>query len=126
MARRQIPNPTERELSILRALWRCGNSTVRQVQEELNRKEKTGYTTVLKLLQIMTVKGLVIRDESSRTHVYRPKLGEEETQKRLLRDLLNRAFGGSAQRLVMQALSVKKVPEEELEEIKRMLEDMKG
>ncbi|MFH1741983.1 MAG: BlaI/MecI/CopY family transcriptional regulator [bacterium] len=126
MARDKIPKPTEAELSILRVLWKDGPCTVRKVQDVLNASRETGYTTVLKFLQIMTEKGLVLRDESSRSHIYRARLTEEQTQKQLLRDLLNRAFGGSAQQLVMQALSVKKVSAEELEEIERMLDDLKG
>lgn len=126
MARRKIPKPTEAELSILRVLWKLGPCTVRQVQEELSRTRETGYTTALKFLQIMTEKGLVRRDESSRSHLYRTRLTEEQTQKQLLRDLLNRAFEGSAQELVMQALSVKKVSVEELEEIQALLNDLRG
>src|SRR5687767_8577894 len=103
-----LPRPTDAELTILRVLWHRGPSTVRQVHDELNRAQATGYTTVLKFLQIMTDKGLVDRDESQRTHVYRPRIAEDKTQRQLVRDLLDRAFGGSAQKLIMQALSAKK------------------
>jgi len=118
------PRPTNAELGILRVLWRRGPSTVRQVQEELNRNHATGYTTVLKMLQIMTEKGLVGRDESERTHVYEATLPEEETQKQLVSDLLERAFGGSARRLVLHALSVKRSSRKELAQIRQLLDKL--
>ena len=98
------PLPTDAELAILTVLWRRGPSTVRDVFESLRDDAGTGYTTVLKLLQIMMAKGLVKRDESQRSHVYRAAASEEQTQKRLVGDLLDRAFGGSAQALVMRAV----------------------
>src|SRR5262245_29866753 len=98
--------PTDAELAILRVLWARGPSTVRQVTEALGRG--TGYTTTLKLLQIMTDKRLVARDESSRTHVYRAAFSEDETQRQLVGDLVDRVFGGSAAKLVLQALAAKK------------------
>ena len=116
--------PTDAELAILRVLWRRGPSTVRQVHEELG--EETGYTTVLKLMQIMAEKGLVTRDESERTHVYKARLPEEETQKQLVTDLLERAFSGSASKLVMQALSAKKASAKELAEIRKLLNEIGG
>lgn len=121
-----LPRPTDAELAILRVLWRTGPATVRQVQEELNASQPTGYTTVLKFMQIMTEKGLVERDESQRTHVYRATLPEEETQRQLVNDLLERAFGGSAQQLVLQALSVKKASRQELSEIRQLLNEIEG
>ncbi len=125
MAREEtIPRPTDAELAILRVLWRRGPSTVRQVQEVLGAEKPTGYTTVLKLMQIMTEKGLVTRDESRRTHVYRARRSAEKTQQQLVGDLLERAFEGSAQRLVMQALSSKKVTPEELAQIRALLDQM--
>ena len=102
MARREPPRPTEAELAILRVLWSEGPCTVRTIQQVMSREQPTGYTTVLKLLQIMTGKGLVVRDESKRSHVYRASRHEARTQKQLVGDLLDRAFGGSAARLVMQ------------------------
>ena len=117
-----IPRPTDAELSILRVLWRRGPSTVRQVQEELG--EDTGYTTVLKFLQIMTEKGSVTRDDSPHAHVYQASLAEEQTQRQLVADLLERAFSGSAKKLVMQALSAKKASTEELAEIRNLLDEM--
>ena len=111
--------PTDAELAILGVLWARGSSTVREVAEEMGREG--AYTTVLKLLQIMTDKGLVRRDESARTHVYRAARSERATQRQLVRDLADRAFGGSAARLVMQALAAKKASPEELAEIRRWL-----
>ena len=92
---RNVPKPTDAELAILRVLWERGPSTVRQVHELVARDRPAAYTTALKLLQIMTEKGLVDRDERERTHVYRARLSEEQTQRQLVRDLLDRAFGGS-------------------------------
>ena len=120
--------PTPAELSILRVLWRRGKSTVREVQEDLNRDRPgdspTGYTTVLKLMQIMTDKGIVRRDESQRTHVYEAKASEEHTQRRLDNDLLDRAVGGSAQKLVLQALSTQKASPQEIAEIRSLLDEL--
>lgn len=126
MARRKNSRPTDRELTILRILWDNGPSTVRQVNEAMNEDENTGYTTTLKLMQIMAEKGLVLRDDSQFKHVYRPTLTEEKAQKQLVGDLLDRAFSGSAEKLVMRALSAKKVSAKELASIKKMLTDFKG
>jgi predicted transcriptional regulator len=115
--------PTDAELAILRVIWEQGPSTVRQIQQVLDRLRPTGYTTVLKLLQIMTEKGLVRRDESERSHVYRARLSEDQTQRQLLGDLLDRAFGGSTSRLVMQALSSRKASAEDLAAIRRLLDE---
>ena len=122
MPKKNLPRPTDAELSILRVLWLRGSSTVRQVQEELG--EDTGYTTVLKFLQIMTEKGLVTREDSQRTHVFRASIPEEETQRQLVTDLLDRAFRGSAKNLVLQALSAKKASAAELAEIRKLLDEM--
>jgi len=116
--------PTDGELAILRVLWARGPSTVRQVAETLVRD--TGYTTALKLLQIMTEKGLVRRDETARTHVYEAAFTEDQTQRTLVSDLLDRAFGGSAAKLVLQALATSKTSPEELVEIKRLLDKKRG
>lgn len=112
--------PTDGELAILRVLWSRGPSTVRQVAEELGRD--TGYTTALKLLQIMTDKGLVRRDESARTHIYQAAYSEDQTQRQLVTDLLDRAFGGSAAKLVLQALATSKATPKELAEIRKLLD----
>ena len=116
--------PTDSELAILRVLWTRGPSTVRQVAEVLNRE--AGYTTVLKLLQIMTEKELVVRDESERTHVYQAAYTEDQTQKQLVTDLLDRAFDGSAAKLVLQALASNKASPEELDEIRKLLNKQRG
>jgi len=113
--------PTDAELGILVVLWKRGPSTVREVQEQLNRARRTGYTTVLKFLQIMTEKGLVRRDESNRTHVYEAAVSEARTQGQLVSEILNKAFGGSAARLVAQALTTGKPSDEELREIRELL-----
>jgi predicted transcriptional regulator len=121
----KIPRPTDAELAILRVLWERGPSTVRQVHEVLSRDRTTAYTTALKLLQIMSEKGLVRRDETERTHIYHPRLSEEQTQRQLIRDLLDRAFGGSSSKLVMQALATRRASAEELGEIRRLIEGRK-
>lgn len=118
-----IPRPTDAELAILRVLWQRGASTVRQVHDELQRDRSAAYTTALKLLQIMTEKGLVRRDETDRTHVYQARYSEEQTQRQLVRDLLDRAFGGSASKLVMQALNARRASSDELSEIRRLIDD---
>ncbi len=115
------PKPTEAELAILRVLWKAGPSSVRQVRDVLHRSRPTLYTTALKLLQIMTVKGLVRREDVGRTHVYHPCRSEERTQHQLVRDLLVRAFGGSASKLVMQALATTKASAAEMREVERLL-----
>jgi BlaI family transcriptional regulator, penicillinase repressor len=124
MARRERLRPTDAELAILRVLWQQGPSTVRQVQETLEKLQPTGYTTALKQLQIMAAKGLVDRDESQRSHVYRARLGESVTQRQLVDDLVERAFGGSAERLVLQALASKRATPEELHAIRRLIDDL--
>ena len=122
----QPPRPTPAELLILRVLWKQGPSTVREVHERLEHERPTGYTTALKLLQIMTEKGLVQRDETSRAHVYAARAPEDQTQQQLVRDLLDRAFGGSATKLVMHALSARKASREELARIREMLDRLEG
>ncbi len=126
MGKRSLPRPTDGELAILRVLWERGPSTVRDVHEILSRSRPTGYTTTLKLLQIMMEKGLVQRDESQRTHVYQARLTEGQTQRQLVRDLLERAFGGSARKLVLQALAAKKTSPEELSQIRQLLDELGG
>jgi len=121
-----LSRPTDAELAILRVLWSRGPSTVRQVHEAISRDRETGYTTVLKLMQIMTEKGLVERDESERTHVYQARFTQEATQQRLVSDLLEKAFGGSASQLVMQALAAKPASADELAQIRRLLDELEG
>ena len=115
--------PTDAELAILQVLWDRGPSTVRQVHNALSTAQHTGYTTTLKLMQIMARKGLVTRDQSERTHVYAAQLGRGETQRQLVTDLLDRAFGGSAAALVMQALRAQPASEQEMAEIQRMIRE---
>ncbi len=124
--KKPIGRPTDAELAILRVLWRCGPCTVRQVHDLLGKEKPVGYTTVLKSMQIMTEKGLLLRDESARSHVYRPQASAETTQRQLVGDLMERAFDGSAQRLVMQALHGKKASPEELAQIRALLEKIEG
>ena len=127
MSRPAAPRPTDAELAILRILWDRGPSTVRQVHEVLARDRQAAvYTTALKLLQIMTEKGLVDRDERERTHVYRARLGEEQTQRQLVSDLVDRAFAGSSSKLVMQALATRRASAEELKDIRDAIESARS
>jgi predicted transcriptional regulator len=124
MSKSPLPKPTESELEILQVLWQHGPATVRFVNDELNQKREVGYTTTLKLLQLMLDKGLVLRDDDSRTHVYRASVREEETQGLLIDRLLDAAFGGSALKLVVQALGHKRTSQEELDQIRELLNEM--
>ena len=126
MPEESTPQPTPAELSILRVLWKQGPSTVRDVHEALQDDRATGYTTTLKLLQIMTEKGLVTRQEVGRAHVYRARQSEEQAQRRIVGDLLDRVFDGAAQKLVMHALASRKASAEELAEIRRLLDEIEG
>jgi len=124
MAKPTLPRPTDGELAILRVLWARGPSTVRQVHDVLSRdRPGAAYTTTLKLLQIMTEKGLVRRDDADRSHVFEARMTEGQTQRQLVGDLLDRAFGGSASKLVLQALAARRATPEELSEIRRLLDD---
>jgi predicted transcriptional regulator len=124
MAKRKLPKPTDGELAILSVLWRHGPRTVREIHSEFNQTRETGYTTVLKMLQIMAEKGLVTRDETQKTHVYEAALRQSEAQRWFLGDLLDRVFNGSSHRLVLQALSTKKASAAELAEIRKLLDDI--
>jgi BlaI family transcriptional regulator, penicillinase repressor len=127
MARRRGPRPTDAELGILRVLWRRGPSTVREVHETLSAARPAGYTTVLKLLQIMTEKGLVRRvRQEHRAHVYEAALAQDETQRQIVGDLLERVFDGSATQLVMQVLSSERASAEELSRIREMLDELEA
>jgi predicted transcriptional regulator len=126
----KLPKPTEAELAILRVLWQRGPSTVRQVHEVITEikktgpdAKKTGYTTVLKFMQIMLEKGLVSRNETPYAHVYTARLPQEQTQRALVADLLDRAFEGSMSGLILQALSSRKATPEELSEIRSILKN---
>jgi len=118
--------PTPAELEILRVLWQRGPSTVREAHTILSTSRPTGYTTVLKMLQIMTDKNLVSRDESQRAHVYSARLPEAQTQRQLVRDLLERAFDGSAMKLVMHALADRRASPDEIARIRQLLDEMEG
>ncbi len=125
MTKSKAPKPTEAELALLQVLWNRGPSTVGEIHETQSSKG-TGYTTTLTVLQRMTEKGLVLRDASKRTHVYRAAVPAERTQRQLVRDLLQRAFGGSPGKLVVQALSEKKATSEELAVIRKLLDEMEN
>lgn len=125
MSNPNIPKPTDAELSILRVLWCKGPSTVRQVLDELNRIRSTGYTTVLKLLQIMADKQLVTRDESNRTHVYRARYSEADTQQQLAADLLERAFGGSRVQFFNALIDDNHLTQAEFEKLRREILELR-
>ncbi len=126
MAKRDLPRPTDAELAILRVLWERGPSTVREVTDALQEDRGTGYTTALKLMQIMTEKRLVQRDDRERTHIYEAAVSRDQTQRQLVHDLLERAFGGSAEQLVVQALSAKRASAQELAQIRKLLDELEG
>jgi BlaI family transcriptional regulator, penicillinase repressor len=123
MAKGNRPLPTDAELEILQVLWTRGPSTVREVFEDIQRAKPVGYTTILKLMQIMAEKGLVRRNEEQRTHIYQAMAPRESTERQIVGDLLDRAFGGSAAQLVMRALSTKRATAAEIEEIRRLLNE---
>lgn len=118
----QLPRPTEAELELLNILWEKGPATVRELHQAIAVKRAIGYTSVLKLLQIMTDKGLVEREESGKAHIYRPVGTQQDTQSRLVRDISERVFAGSAAALAIHALSTQPVSDQELEELRRLIE----
>lgn len=124
MKNSQVPKPTESELEILQLLWQNGPSSVRLVNDKLNETREVGYTTTLKLMQIMFEKGLVRRNEENRTHIYEAAVSEQETQQRLLQKFVDSTFRGSAMNLVMQALGNHDASKAELDEIKALIEKM--
>ena len=117
-----LPRPTEGELELLRILWERGPSTVRDIHLDLSSRRALGYTSVLKLLQIMTTKGLVIRDEANRAHVYRAAISQDAMQSKLLKDLSVRLFAGSAAQLALHALAMEPASDAELEEIRALIQ----
>jgi BlaI family penicillinase repressor len=125
MSTTKFLKPTESELEILQVLWRNNSATVREVHEELSKSKDVGYTTTLKLMQIMNEKGLVKRDQSTRTHVYQSAVNRENTQKHLLNKMIDSLFGGSSTQLVLQALGENKATPEELEKIQNLLNNIK-
>ena len=122
MAKINQPRPTDGELEILRVLWQRGDSTVRDVYDALSKTRPLGYTTVLKMMQIMADKGLVSRDEDQRAHVYSVRVPQQQTQRQMVRDLLRSAFNDSASQLVMQALASRKTSSKELAQIRQLLD----
>ena len=118
--------PTEKELEILQVLWQNGPCTVREVNEKIVGDKEVGYTTTLKLLQIMHEKGTVSREKQGKTHIYKAEISQDKTQKQLIDQLLHSAFGGSAMKLVMQALGNQKSSQEDLEEIKKYIDKLQG
>jgi predicted transcriptional regulator len=126
MKKLDLPKPTEAELAILRVLWQRGASTVREIWEQISPAQQTGYTTVLKTMQIMFEKGLLKRDEAQRSHVYKASVSEAQTQRQVVGHLLDRLFAGSAPKLVMQALAAKKATPADLAEIRKLLDEMEG
>jgi len=118
--------PTESELEILQVLWTRESATVREVHEELSKSKEAGYTTTLKLMQIMHEKGLVVRDASLKTHVYQPAVSREKTQKHILGKMIDTLFGGSSTQLVIQALGNSNTSKEELEELEKLIEQLKN
>ena len=124
MARSKAQGPTDKELAILKVLWSIGPSTVRQVNDEICKEQQTGYTTTLKLMQIMTEKGLLVRDDSEFKHVYKPAVSEAITEEQIVGDMMDKLFAGSAEKLVMRALTAKGVTAEELNKIRQLLDKM--
>lgn len=122
----QSPLPTPVELTILQALWTLGPSTVRQIHNALKSERNTGYSTTLKMVQVMTEKGLLLKDHSVRPQVYRPTQPRENTQLRLIDELIQRAFGGSASELVLRAASARRISPGELAEVKKLIEQARG
>ncbi len=126
MKKAAIPRPTESELELLGILWESQPATVRDIYEKLNEERPSGYTTVLKLLQIMTAKGLVVRDEANRAHVYRAAISQDAMQSKILKDLSVRLFSGSAAQLAMHALAMEPASANELDEIRALIEHKSG
>jgi BlaI family transcriptional regulator, penicillinase repressor len=126
MPRNPSRHPNDVELAILRVVWDRKACTVRDVHETLQPQRKTGYTSTLKMMQVMCEKGLLKRDDSQRPQIYRPAIPEEQTQKRIVRDLVQKVFGGSARKLVMQAVQSQQISREELAEIRDLLDQLEG
>lgn len=126
MKKKLSPKPTEAELEILQILWDSGPTTVRFVNDKLNLKKEVGYTTTLKIMQIMTEKNLLSRDEENKSHIYSAVYKKDETQKVLLDKFLESTFGGSASKLVLQALGNRKTSKKEIEDIRKFLDKIEG
>lgn len=126
MARKASVQPTEVELAILRVLWQRGPSSVREVHDALRETRDRGYSTTLKMMQVMFDKGLLKRDESRRPQLYSPASPEEQTQRRIVEDLIQKVFGGSARKLVLRAVQSERVTKQELAEIRKLLGEIEG
>lgn len=126
MPRRPSAHPTEVELEILRALWRRGPSTVRQVHHALERDRDTGYSTTLKMMQVMTDKGLLLKDDARRPQVYRSAISQEEAQTQFVDDLVQRVFGGAADKLILRAINSRHVSRADLDAIRKLLKKLEG
>ena len=126
MKKKSSPKPTEAELEILQILWDSGPTTVRFVNDKLNLRKEVGYTTTLKIMQIMAEKNLLARDEENKSHIYSAVYKKDETQKVLLDKFLESTFGGSASKLVLQALGNRKTSKKEIEEIRKFLDEIEG
>src|ERR1700760_1971534 len=124
-ASESMPRPTEAELELLRILWEKEPATVREIYDTLNHERPSGYTTVLKLLQIMTAKGLVLRDEANRAHVYRTAISQDAMQSKIIKDMSLRLFSGSAAQLALHALAMEPASQNELDEIRALIENKK-
>lgn len=118
--------PTEAELEILSLLWEMKEASVRQIHERLSETKETGYTTTLKIMQIMHAKGMVVRDEESRSHIYRPIANQKETQTSLLKNLVSTAFGGSSKSLVMQVLGQENPSKDDIDDIRAFLDQLES
>jgi BlaI family transcriptional regulator, penicillinase repressor len=125
-ASESVPRPTESELELLRILWENQPATVRDIYDTLNQERPSGYTTVLKMLQIMTAKGLVMRDEANRAHVYRAAISQDAMQSKILKDLSVRLFSGSAAQLALHALAMEPASQNELDEIRALIESKRS
>ena len=126
MARRPSSNPTEVELQILRVLWERGPSSVREVHLALEDDRDTGYSTTLKMMQVMTEKGLLLKDDSRRPQVYRPAISQEQAQTQFVDDMIQRVFGGAADKLILRAVSSRHLSREDIEQIRKLLKKLEG
>jgi len=126
MARKPSPNPTEVELQILSVLWDRGPSTVREVHDALRKERDTGYSTTLKMMQVMIEKGLLFKDDDQRPQVYRPAMSQEQAQTQFVDDLIQRVFGGAADKLILRAVSSRHISRQDLEQIRKLLKKLEG
>jgi BlaI family penicillinase repressor len=126
MPRKPSSQPNDVELAILRVLWDCGPSTVREIHDALRGSRDAGYTSTLKMMQVMVEKGVLKRDSSRRPHIYRPAVPEEQTQRSIMSNMLKSVFGGSTRKLVLRAVETGRINDEERAEIRKLLDRMEG